>query len=72
MTKLIRTRNTIYTIAMWHNSKRQLTTDNNLLGKFELMCIPPAPRSLLQIEVTFDLETNGILSVSTKDKKRWW
>ena len=49
--------------------ERQLTRDNNLLGKFELMDIPPAPRGVPQIEVTFDLDTNGILSVSAKDKK---
>ena len=49
--------------------ERQLTKDNNLLGKFELMGIPPAPRGVPQIEVTFDLDTNGILSVSAKDKK---
>jgi len=49
--------------------ERQMTKDNNLLGKFELMGIPPAPRGVPQIEVTFDLDANGILSVSAKDKK---
>jgi L1 cell adhesion molecule like protein len=49
--------------------ERQLTKDNNLLGKFELMGIPPAPRGVPQIEVTFDLDANSILSVSAKDKK---
>jgi L1 cell adhesion molecule like protein len=49
--------------------ERQLTKDNHLLGKFELMGIPPAPRGVPQIEVTFDLDANGILSVSARDKK---
>merc|ERR1711933_670767 len=49
--------------------ERQLTKDNNQLGKFELMGIPPAPRGVPQIEVTFDLDANGILSVAAKDKK---
>jgi len=52
-----------------YEGERQLTKDNNLLGKFELMGIPPAPRGVPQIEVTFDLDANGILSVSAKDKK---
>merc|ERR1711994_554123 len=49
--------------------ERQLTKDNNQLGKFELMGFPPAPRGVPQIEVTFDLDANGILSVAAKDKK---
>jgi L1 cell adhesion molecule like protein len=49
--------------------ERQMTKDNNLLGKFELMGIPPAPRGVPQIEVTFDLDANGILNVSARDKK---
>jgi len=52
-----------------YEGERQLTKDNNLLGKFELMGIPPAPRGVPQIEVTFDLDANGILNVSAKDKK---
>jgi L1 cell adhesion molecule like protein len=52
-----------------YEGERQLTKDNNLLGKFELMGIPPAPRGVPQVEVTFDLDANGILSVSAKDKK---
>jgi heat shock protein 1/8 len=42
--------------------------DNNLLGKFELSGIPPAPRGVPQIEVTFDIDANGILNVSASDK----
>ncbi|KAG1813432.1 heat shock protein 70 cognate, partial [Suillus variegatus] len=44
------------------------TKDNNLLGKFELSGIPPAPRGVPQIEVTFDIDANGILNVSASDK----
>ena len=47
--------------------ERSLTKDNNLLGKFELSGIPPAPRGIPQIEVTYDLDTNGILNVSAKE-----
>jgi len=52
-----------------YEGERQLTKDNHLLGKFELIGIPPAPRGVPQIEVTFDLDANGILSVSARDKK---
>jgi len=45
-----------------------MTKDNNLLGKFELSGIPPAPRGVPQIEVTFDLDANGILNVTAVDK----
>merc|ERR1712107_866556 len=45
-----------------------MTKDNNLLGKFHLDGIPPAPRGVPQIEVTFDIEANGILNVSAVDK----
>ncbi|OUM58728.1 hypothetical protein PIROE2DRAFT_15925 [Piromyces sp. E2] len=48
--------------------ERSLTKDNNLLGKFELTGIPPAPRGVPQIEVTFDVDANGILNVSALDK----
>lgn len=48
--------------------ERPLTRDNNLLGKFELSGIPPAPRGTPQIEVTFDIDANGILNVSAVDK----
>ena len=48
--------------------ERQRTKDNNLLGKFELTGIPPAPRGVPQIEVTFDLDANGIMNVSALEK----
>ncbi|KAJ1553748.1 ATPase with role in protein import into the ER, partial [Nowakowskiella sp. JEL0078] len=48
--------------------ERPLTKDNNLLGKFELTGIPPAPRGVPQIEVTFEVDVNGILKVSASDK----
>eukprot|EP01134_Creolimax_fragrantissima_P003267 CFRG3267T1 len=48
--------------------ERAMTKDNNLLGKFELAGIPPAPRGVPQIEVTFDIDANGILNVSAMDK----
>ena len=48
--------------------ERQLTKDNNILGKFQLEGIPPAPRGVPQIEVTFDLDANGVLNVNAADK----
>lgn len=45
-----------------------MTADNNLLGKFELSGIPPAPRGVPQIDVTFDIDANGILNVSAVEK----
>ena len=45
-----------------------MTKDNNMLGKFELQGIPPAPRGVPQIDVTFDIDANGILNVSATDK----
>lgn len=45
-----------------------MTKDNNLLGKFDLAGIPPAPRGVPQIDVTFDVDVNGILNVSAVDK----
>lgn len=48
--------------------ERSRTKDNNLLGKFELSGIPPAPRGVPQINVTFDIDANGILNVSAEDK----
>jgi L1 cell adhesion molecule like protein len=51
-----------------YEGERAMTKDNNLLGKFELTGIPPAPRGVPQIEVTFDIDANGILNVSAADK----
>jgi heat shock protein 5 len=51
-----------------YEGERSLTKDNNLLGKFELTGIPPAPRGVPQIEVSFELDANGILKVSAGDK----
>jgi len=51
-----------------YEGERAMTKDNNLLGKFELTGIPPAPRGVPQIEVTFDIDANGILNVSACDK----
>ncbi len=48
--------------------EREMAADNKLLGNFELVGIPPAPRGVPQIEVTFDIDANGILHVSAKDK----
>jgi len=51
-----------------YEGERPMTKDNNLLGKFELSGIPPAPRGVPQIEVTYDIDANGILNVSAEDK----
>ncbi len=51
-----------------YEGERAMTKDNNILGKFELTGIPPAPRGVPQIEVTFDIDANGILNVSAVDK----
>jgi molecular chaperone DnaK len=48
--------------------ERKMAPDNRTLGKFHLMGIPPAPRGLPQVEVTFDIDANGILNVSAKDR----
>jgi chaperone protein DnaK len=48
--------------------EREMATDNKLLGEFDLVGIPPAPRGMPQIEVTFDIDANGIVTVSAKDK----
>merc|ERR1712243_201773 len=51
-----------------YEGERAMTKDNNMLGKFELTGIPPAPLGVPQIEVTFDIDANGILNVSATDK----
>merc|ERR1712236_23805 len=51
-----------------YEGERAMTQDNHLLGKFDLTGIPPAPRGVPQIEVTFDIDANGILNVSAMDK----
>ncbi|RRT67128.1 hypothetical protein B296_00004266, partial [Ensete ventricosum] len=48
--------------------EREMAADNKLLGEFDLVGIPPAPRGIPQIEVTFDIDANGIVTVSAKDK----
>src|SRR5262249_12532288 len=47
--------------------ERELSKDNRTLGRFDLVGIPPAPRGVPQIEVTFDIDSNGIVNVSAKD-----
>ena len=51
-----------------YEGERSMTKDNHLLGKFELTGIPPAPRGVPQIEVSFEVDANGILQVSAEDK----
>jgi molecular chaperone DnaK len=48
--------------------EREMAADNKLLGQFDLVGIPPAPRGMPQIEVTFDIDANGIVNVQAKDK----
>ena len=48
--------------------EREMAADNKLLGQFDLVGIPPAPRGVPQIEVTFDIDANGIVNVTAKDK----
>ncbi len=48
--------------------EREMAADNKILGQFDLMGIPPAPRGVPQVEVTFDIDANGIVSVTAKDK----
>lgn len=51
-----------------YEGERKMTKDNHLLGKFELTGIPPAPKGVPQLDVTFDIDANGILNVTAKDK----
>lgn len=51
-----------------YQGERKIAQDNKLLGRFDLVGIPPAPRGMPQIEVTFDIDANGIVNVSAKDK----
>lgn len=51
-----------------YQGEREMARDNKLLGQFDLIGIPPAPRGMPQIEVTFDIDANGIVNVSAKDK----
>jgi molecular chaperone DnaK len=48
--------------------EREMAADNKLLGQFDLMGLPPAPRGIPQVEVTFDIDANGIVSVTARDK----
>ena len=51
-----------------YQGEREMAADNKMLGQFDLMGIPPAPRGVPQVEVTFDIDANGIVSVSARDK----
>jgi molecular chaperone DnaK len=51
-----------------HQGEREMSGDNKLLGQFQLVGLPPAPRGVPQIEVTFDIDANGIVNVSARDK----
>ena len=51
-----------------HQGEREMAGDNKLLGQFQLVGIPPAPRGVPQVEVTFDIDANGIVNVHARDK----
>src|ERR1700756_163966 len=51
-----------------YQGEREMAADNKLLGQFDLVGLPPAPRGVPQVEVTFDIDANGIVNVSAKDK----
>src|SRR3546814_9266871 len=58
----------IFTIRVFQG-EREMAADNKLLGQFDLVGLPSAPRGVPQIEVTFDIDANGIVSVQAKDKE---
>ena len=51
-----------------HQGEREMAKDNKMLGQFQLTGIPPAPRGVPQVEVTFDIDANGIVNVHARDK----
>ena len=51
-----------------YQGEREMATDNKLLGSFMLVGIPPAPRGVPQVEVSFDIDANGIINVSARDR----
>ena len=51
-----------------HQGEREMAIDNKILGQFQLVGIPPAPRGVPQVEVTFDIDANGIVNVHARDK----
>jgi len=51
-----------------HQGEREMAADNKMLGQFQLVGIPPAPRGVPQVEVTFDIDANGIVNVHARDK----
>ena len=55
-----------------YQGERELVRDNKLLGNFNLVGIPPAPKGIPQIEITFDIDADGIVNVAAKDKVRYF